>query len=350
MDSPTDLSHGPFQSIYPRHARWAISKSFFQKLADLGAPLQLEHWAVHIAFSLQFTEHGTHVSAFDPVPYLQTAWKAVRHQYPAIGSVIRAPDHLEGESDAPTRGLLTIPVCDIDAWNKETFFVHLNEVDADALFCGLRPAPTATCHCLPKSSEILIRSSHWRLDGVGIAKLGHVFLDFLAEALSESFKDDLPASTTKLPSSIQSLPPSVEEIARIWSEKQSKIRGHSMEESRAQSHHLESGANALVGEFLRGVPSIGLPTRADSIDEVPGPSARVSTQLSVPITTRIMEAQPSKNLSFMGAVHAAIVRVTASFPQHPLSKSYAAFFPVDLRHSITSSGAASEDQLMFGLY
>lgn len=338
------ITHPPYtstmSSMTPSRALGNL-EVFFKKLADLGTPLKREHWAVHLAMSLRVT------GDVDLSPHIEKAWQAVRRQYPAIGSlIIPAPEvDIDAHSNIPPREILTIPTFDAVCWSKETFFIHDNESSADNLFCNLRPSDLATCHWLPQSSELLLRSSHWRLDGIGMVRLGHAFLVTLSEMLRLENPNALaPPISNPLPS--QALPPSLEDLARLWRSEQSELKYATQE----HKDRLEVGADALVGEFLRGVPSIGLPTRPNSDTTLPGASARVATRLDSSITKQITEARRSKGYSFTGTVHAAIVRVTARYPQHPLAKSYAAFFPVDLRQSIMAAGAALEDQLMFGLY
>ncbi|KAJ4420473.1 hypothetical protein N0V82_004350 [Gnomoniopsis sp. IMI 355080] len=320
---------------------------FFKKLADSGSPLGREHWAVHLALTLRIKDHA------DLLPYLQNTWLAIRREHPAIGSIIKPPAEVpeaKEHANDPTREVLTIPALDAVRWGRETFFVHENEKDADGLFSGLQPTPTATCHWLPQSSTLIIRSSHWRLDGIGIIKLGHVFLTTLAETLQMKAEDFQTIESTKERSSITTLPPNLERLAQIWRQTQGLAAASSQNERQVLTDRLDAGADALVGEFLRGVPSIGLPNLPDTATTLPGASARVETKLDISMTAKITKARRAMNLSFTGAVHAAIVRVTARYPQHPLAKSYAAFFPVDLRQSILAAGAASEEELMFGLY
>lgn len=318
---------------------------FFKTLADLGTPLEREHWAVHLALSLRVP------NTVELLPYLQRTWAEVRRQYPAIGSII---DHTQAsgtqdEHHIPGQGILKIPSFDAAFWVMNTFFVHETEKNADSLFSVLRPTSTATCHWLPRSSQMVIRSSHWRLDGIGMVKLGHVFLTKLTEILGSKLEDGLNGHGADS-ALTQSLPPSLESLAHAWKQKQVTGAQLSKEERDAHSARLEAGADVLVGEFIRGLPSIGLPTRPGSEKVPPGASARVETRLNETQTAKIAEARRVKGISFTGAIHAAIVRVTAQFPQHPCAKSYAAFFPVDLRQSIVAARAASEEQLTFGLY
>lgn len=195
---------------------------FFKKLADLGAPLEREHWAVHLALQLRVTDN------VNLLPYLQKTWQAVRHQIPAISSIIIPAQEPGAESKSSTleREVLAIPAFDADLWSKETFFVHDTETGGDSLFCALRPSSSATCHWLPQSSELVIRTSHWRLDGIGLSKLGHVFLTILADMLPMNAKNVPSVAPMLHKAFIQPLPPSIEEVARIWR----KTRGSKAEE------------------------------------------------------------------------------------------------------------------------
>ncbi|KAH6678003.1 hypothetical protein B0J14DRAFT_687862 [Halenospora varia] len=312
---------------------------FFKTLADLGAPLQREHWAVHLALRLNFISGGN-IEISDPEPYLRRAWQLVRRQHPAIGSTISPAAHASRER-------LNLAPFDADAWVNDTFVVHRDHGNADALFSNIRPSPTTMCYWLPSSSELVIRSSHWRLDGIGMLMLGHSFLTALAEILrlgpNEASRD---AYIENLPVSAQPLPQNLEELA-------SKGSGAGSDKNGIDSDmELRTGASAdaLVAEFLRGVPSIGLPTRPDSENIPPGASARSQVRLDAATTAKLTATRRAKGFSFTGAVHAAIVRVTVGFPQHPLSKAYAAFFPVDLRKYLAATDVVAEDELVFGLY
>ncbi|ROW01917.1 hypothetical protein VMCG_05515 [Cytospora schulzeri] len=338
---------------------------FFKTLADLGTPLGHEHWTVHLALRVRFV--GSSQSSgvdVDPELCLRRAWQVVRRQIPAIGSTISSSAlatsclAVPGEDDAyEGRERLTLAPFDANVWVNDTFVVHRGQHgdDASTLFSTLGPAPTAMCYWLPNSSEILIRSSHWRMDGIGLSMLAHSFLTALAEVLRVGpDAASLEVYTGKIPAASQPLPLCLEDLARqVRSGNKKTSNGHEDKNDNAKGSTdptLEAGADALVAEFLRGVPSIGLPTRADSENALPGPSARASTRLDAATTARVTAARKAKGFSFTGSVHAAIVRVTAGFPQHPLAKSYAGFFPVNLRQAIAPTGAATDEELVFGLY
>lgn len=87
------------------------------------------------------------------------------------------------------------------------------------------------------------------------------------------------------------------------------------ESNPAHSLRREAGADALVGDFLRGVPSIGLPAKLHAVAVHPGASARVQTRLDATTTlAKITKPRRGKSLNFTGAVHAAIVPVAVRSP------------------------------------
>ncbi|KAF2965287.1 hypothetical protein GQX73_g8294 [Xylaria multiplex] len=308
-------------------------EGFFKSLSDSGKPLNREHWVIHFVLSLKFPPFVT-----DPIPHLQYAWEILRLRHPTLGAILQEPESNN------SRGSLSVGPLNIREWTDNTFIVCPEYADADQLFSTLYPTPTATCYWLPTSCEFVIRSSHWRIDGVGMASLGHEFMTTLAKVVTTNA--GAPARDlflTELLSSPSSVPPSLEDLAIAQS--------HS--KSGEGDPILEAGADELVSIFLRGVPSIGLPTRDPSTaGTVPGPSARVMTSLDVEKTTQVSAACRKMDIKVTSAVHAAIVRVTARFPQHPLCKSYAAFVPVDLRRALDKTATTHTKNVskVVGLY
>ncbi|KAI0202948.1 hypothetical protein F4808DRAFT_420320 [Astrocystis sublimbata] len=308
---------------------------FFESLSETGKSLNREHWTIHFALRLGFLSSVT-----DPISQLRRAWQILRFRHPALGAVIQESDP---ESNSKRASLFSEPV-DIENWANDTFIVCRDYVDANQLFSCLYSTPTATCYWLPISSELVIRSSHWRIDGVGMAKLGHEFMTVLARSMALKVDAPLEGLLSGEATLDPGLSQSLEDLARAQS---SYIRSTSHQGDPI----LAAAADELLGIFLRGVPSIGLPTR-ESTSAVPGPSERCYTQLSAEHTASIAAACREKGIKVTSAVHAAIVRVTARFPQHPLCKSYAAFVPVDLRRALedTATSETKEVSKVVGLY
>ncbi|KAI1357002.1 hypothetical protein F5Y01DRAFT_321304 [Xylaria sp. FL0043] len=310
-------------------------EGFFKSLSDSGKPLNREHWTIHFVLRLKFPPSVT-----DPSPHLQYAWEILRVRHPALGATLQEPESNN------SRGSLSVGPLNIREWARNTFHVCREYADADQLFSALYSTPTATCYWLPTSCEFVIRSSHWRIDGVGMAFLGHEFMTILAKVVTANA--GTPAGdllVTEMSSSPASVPPSLEDLAKAQS---------SHGKSGGDDPVLAVGADELVDIFLRGVPSIGLPTRESSSTAgvVPGPSARVMTSLDAEKTSQVSAACRRMGIKVTSAVHAAIVRVTARFPQHPLCKSYAAFVPVDLRRALDETATPHTKNIskVVGLY
>ncbi|KAI0974692.1 hypothetical protein F4678DRAFT_420522 [Xylaria arbuscula] len=298
---------------------------FFKTLSDQGKPLKREHWQIHLAISLQFPP-----SIQDPVPYLKCAWQIMRLRHPELEAFVSADSNT---IDSVPLSRLVPSQLNLDAWTANTFSILHQYSSADEAFSNLYATETPTCNWVPASSQLIIRASHWRTDGVGMALLGHNFMTALANTMSRGLEPLIVARALgwdSFPKEQASIPRNLEEIARSQS--------HNPELHDVEEHPiLAAGADALVAEFLKGVPSIGLPTIANSETTIPSCSDRTSRALGADITKRISSACREMGFTVTSAVHAAIICATSSFPQHPLAKSYAAFVPVDLRQTLGDS-------------
>ncbi|EEU36125.1 uncharacterized protein NECHADRAFT_87220 [Fusarium vanettenii 77-13-4] len=280
-------------------------ETFFKLLADGGAPINREHWAITIALRLKIPESVKEVASV-----LRRTWLILVRLHPNLVGTAR----ISGAEDPPGQ-ILSVGPLNEDKWLAQSFFHHEIIPDSTTLFASLRPSPTAACHWIPTSQELCISSSHWRIDGIGMLMLANSFMKSLAEILRHDRND---------PTIQGPLTPSLDTIVGSYLDEETTPM------------YLRSTANALVAEFVKGVPSIGLPTIPGSLTAAPGPTERQSCSFDATITKAIIAACKKRHLSVPSAVHAALVRVTATYPQHPLAKSYAAFFPTDLRPYLPS--------------
>ncbi|KAI8634673.1 hypothetical protein F5Y19DRAFT_120789 [Xylariaceae sp. FL1651] len=305
---------------------------FFKTLADQGKPLKREHWTIHLSMTLELP-----LSCPDPVPNLKCAWQVMRLQHPELGASITSEMN---NNDSVSRPILVPTNIDLEAWTTNTFTI-LEAVSGDEVFSSLHDTAYPTCTWLPTSSQLIIISSHWRVDGVGMCLLGHHFMTALAATIgSELHPFTIAASlgANYQDTSKVELPKSLEELAPAFSR-------HPNLHREGDSPVLAAGADALVAEFLQGIPSIGLPTIAGSEAAIPSSSGRTARVLDADTTALISSSCRNMGFTVTSAVHAAIVRATTSFPQHPQAKSYAAFVPVDLRPML---GDSADQQI--GLY
>jgi hypothetical protein len=266
--------------------------------------LNREEWSVSTAMKLSFPP-----SIVSPENYLRRAWLILREQHPSLGAVAVLTSAAEtGER------MLSISPVDADEWLSTTFFVEVVHLNANSLYPSFQPSPTATCHWLPASQELVIHSSHWRIDGIGMFMLADNFMTHLVSVLTkglDAHTDNQIANNLLTPS--------------FWD----IVQAPTDEESTPA--RLCNAVDAVLATFLRGMPSIGLPTTPGSETATPGVPARATAMLNPTMTTAVVDACRQRGLSVNSAVHASLARVTARYPQHPLAKSFTSFIPINLR-------------------
>ncbi|PHH63636.1 hypothetical protein CDD81_5617 [Ophiocordyceps australis] len=302
-------------------------ESLLLTISNKGKPFGGDHMAMKLVLHLDF------VDSVDRQLALRRAWQALHRQYPALGTT------LEPREQAAHKELFA-STFDAHTWDKATFVVLHELDDANSAFEVLGPSPTPKCHWLPASSEVLIQMSHWRIDGMGIFMLAHRFLTALAEILRRGPETCCIATyIDRLPIQAHPLPPTLDSLAQ---EQKRRVQN---------PPDLESAVDRLVGGFFQHIPSIVLPTRADACKTLPTASGHVTTRLDVHLTRKIFAARRAKGYSFTAAVHAALVRTTAKFPQHPFAKTYASWYQVDVRKLLAhKAGFREQDGCPFGVY
>jgi hypothetical protein len=307
-------------------------ENFFKLLSDSGSPVKREHWAVSLALRINFK-----ASLTDPIPYLRRAWLLTGRLHPTFtGSVVENPNKSTSQA-SPAKPFLAIRPFDADAWVYKTFIVRnsnsdsisgengdknttISEPSASDLFAGMLSNGTPTCHWLPATREVLLRSAHWRIDGIGMLMLAHSFLSSLASVLRNGLDCELNSYDKLVGSRL--LTRSLDDLANAYIDEDTTPM------------YIQAAADELVGDFVRGVPSIGLPTLPGSETIPPGDSAREALRIDASTTATIVAVCRTRNISVNSAVHAAIIRATATYPQHPLAINYASFFPVDMRRRL----------------
>ncbi|KAM0264142.1 hypothetical protein ACHAQJ_000888 [Trichoderma viride] len=306
-------------------------ENFFKLLSDSGSPVDREHWAVSLALRINFKAPLT-----DPILYLRRAWLLTGRLHPTFTGSVVEDFNKSGSETSPAKPFLTIRPFDADAWVSKTFVVRNSNSDrtsgengdsnttmpesASDLFAGILSNGTPTCHWLPTTQEVLLRSAHWRIDGIGMLMLAHSFLSSLASVLRNGLDCDLNSYDELVGSRL--LTRSLDDLTNAYVDEDST------------PVFIQAAADELVGDFVQGVPSIGLPALPGSESTLPGDSAREALRIDAPTTAAIIAACRTRKISVSSSVHAAIIRATATYPQHPLAISYASFFPVDMRRRL----------------
>ncbi|KAI0202190.1 hypothetical protein F4808DRAFT_422267 [Astrocystis sublimbata] len=175
------------------------NEAFIKLLGDVGLPLNREHWAINSTATIIPT--GSMAASVDLASHFRRAWAHLRFQHPSLAAE-SAPDNknliytVPSENENP-----------LDVWVARTFSVATGS-SADVI-ATLQPTPYAQLVYIPRSSELLFHTSHWRSDGIGVILLLDALLS-IASTLPLADPASLPWS-----SEIERLAPSIEDAAAV---------------------------------------------------------------------------------------------------------------------------------------
>ena len=167
---------------------------------------------------------------------------------------------------------------DLGSWMAETFLVE-RALTVDELLVSSRRSLLPTLYYLPKSSEILLCSSNWRIDAIGATSVLNLLFKFLVEPSDMSFSDES-----------KNLSPGRDEAASLPQD---------------PSQEDDNAATSLLMDYSTNQPSLGLPI--ELVNEVSGAFCRMETTLQQVTTASITAACKERDLTVTTAVHAALI-------------------------------------------
>lgn len=243
---------------------------FFATVAALGAPREPFSITVTVKVKLDLEPHEARTSA------LRHAWKTIRYDFPQIASKIK-----EGDDMTKVYEMAKDPSA-IEAWLAETFVVELDETTTVSdLIATFQPRQLATLHYLPHSSELVLHSSHWRIDGVSALYLLDRFFRAVVEPREICFGEE---AVRLSPSLEQAIPMRLE-----------------------STPETDQAAEALLRDYVSHLPSVG-PKTTDAI--LPGGTRTHSLRFSESETVAILEDCKARGFGIAAATHAALVVAT----------------------------------------
>lgn len=288
-------------------------ETLLKRLADAGSSANREHAAFFTVLQVRFPS-----KVANPKDYIARAWEVVGRRFPALRAEISPPD----AGDPQKRHRLTVQPFSKHSF-RSTFTVHPNCPNVDVLFSTSPIRSTATCYWLPTPGQIILRTSHWRADGVGQILLTDVFMSTLASVVERGLDAPLDDSFTRQPEG-GAITPSLEDLIRKY-----------VKDPPAEA----ADADILMDTLVRGGQSIAVPTIPGSEMAVPTACSRAAVRMSPESTAELTRACREQGISMTSALNAAIIRATARYPQDPKADSYVIFAPVDLRESLVAAGA-----------
>ena len=285
-ETATGRFERPFDSI----------EMFFVALARGTAPINREHYSLNIT-----AQFRTRCSFEDALRRLKNAWMTMRYDHPEIASRAEGDIKVYEVADALA----------LDRWLQETFVVAADGAKVEDLVASVRPQSLATIHFLPRSWEILIHSSHWRMDGIGGIQFLNNFFRAVARPASVKFGDEG-----------RNLTPCRDEAASFTT------AGIGHDESQ-----IDRAATDLLAVLTDNMPSIGL--QIDSQAAMPLGTRRLEHRFDTETTSKILSACKAMGFTVTVAVHSAMILATQQLASKETSANkYASWGLFNLRHGL----------------
>ncbi|KAL9110640.1 MAG: hypothetical protein Q9227_004817 [Pyrenula ochraceoflavens] len=258
----------PWNEVAPGRFQRSLDnlERFLCSMTDIFSDSGREHWAVNIVGRLRFEE----ISETQLLTALRQAWISTRYHYPLIAATVDGEKHVY-QSPSPEQ---------LESWLAESLVIH-NDETTEEFLPSAKLTTYSSLHFFPTSSEILMRTHHWQIDGIGALHLLDCFLKLFSAAVS------LP----EFGEESQRLPPSHSEAVPLPSGLSS------------QSH---DAAQRLLAVNPANVPSIGLETSSN----VPGGTQRSKLTFTPSSLNQLVAACRDSGLSVTSVVHAAVVLAT----------------------------------------
>ena len=279
MASWKETSPGHFERPFDSIER------FFLALSRGSLALDREHWSVSV-----FARFDMKASLKDIESTLRHAWKTMRYDHPQLAC----------DACGETKVYKVLDDAALSGWLDETFIVAPASATKEELLASFRPSALATLHFLPHESEIIIHSSHWRIDFIGALSLLQNLFNAMAEPRQVRFGDEG-----------RNLSPSRDEAANYCSLGDLG--------SPALVNDIDKAATDLVMQYFGNIPSIGF--QAQNLDRKPGGTRRSEVILEPGETSAIVCASKKRGLSVTTALHAALIvalqEVTSTPPSSP---------------------------------
>ncbi|CAI7589952.1 unnamed protein product [Penicillium glandicola] len=268
---------------------------FYHTIADAGAPLNKQHFLISTTLRLKTS----------PPPHqVLNAWKALRQQYPQIAAAA---------DETGTRFVYDVPsATELQAWVDKSCFLE-EDGSAQEKYEKEKPSSLVRLFYFPASREILFRTPHWRMDGIGIMHLQGAFIRILGNGPPDEIQFD--------GSETNNLSPSLDEAANV---------------PLVVTQAMSQAADEELEVCLQGLPAVSISTLPNVL---PTTTRRVTSSFDVDTTSRIIHACKSRGLTVTAGIDAAMIVATLPYAERnfdPATRGqgggkYTAFNTIDLR-------------------
>ncbi|KAK4863078.1 hypothetical protein LT330_010594 [Penicillium expansum] len=271
---------------------------FIKLVSDPGHPLGREHWAINYTVTVSPRGAFTALSGSpDLLPTLiRYCWLHLRFQHPSLAA----------HPDSNSNVVYTVPdsADALTEWASQTFTVETDAQSADEVIRTITPAADARLYYIPQSSELLLHTAHWRMDGVGGLFLLGQLVDLMASHADTLLSGKLPDpfNSFQWGSEIARLSPPVEEAGNMPL--------NATDEQKAVAH-------GAVGTFALAAGALGVPYTGDA-SSAPSGTRAAELQFSPASTSAAVSAAKARGVGITAAVHASLAATNFqhAIPEH----------------------------------
>lgn len=262
-----------------------------------------EHGSVYVVCQLKLADQHINNSGTFQTD-LQEAWKRLRFEYPALA--------VFEKNDKKTYLESTHDNFDIEGWARDTFWVDDTAASASDAVPDLHLRKLPCLLFIPKSSEILFHSSHWRIDALGACMVIDRFLDLVSQFRTTDITLEPPEWSLEC----QNLSPSLEDAYG------SPLTSTEVTNAKAEEIRKRN--------FDTAYPSVGLPFRGGPT-AVPGLSRTHALEFTAEDTVAVISACKARGISVTAAVHAACASAVCNLSADQDCDTYSTVVSANLR-------------------
>lgn len=252
-----------------------------------------EHWGLYAVCTVEPRV------GWDMVAGLQEGWKSLRHEFPGLAV---KPDGYEAVYSAATPEA-------VEDWVRETFIIE-RDINADDIIAEYPLRDLPALYIFPKKSEVMLLTSHWRVDAIGCCMLLKRLLS-LATGQGNQRAQGIDIG---------------EEIKRL---------SPPMEDAAGSPHDTTAEINATTKQVTSNFAqkarnSIGIAYNGTNVTP-PGPAASQSVVLSPQSTDRLVKACRQREISVSAAVYAALGSCIMDLRSEKGDSEYSTILAVNMR-------------------
>ncbi|KAE8146576.1 hypothetical protein BDV25DRAFT_169805 [Aspergillus avenaceus] len=258
---------------------WGGAENIYRRVSLAFKHVDREHWRIHCVCAVSF--HG--LTPDEQTTCLRNAWKVLVTEHPRLavepdGTTSKTYEVLDNES--------------IEAWAQDTFFVEDTRTP-DEVIRTTEPRDLPSLHFHRTTSELVLLSSHWRMDAVGCMMLLNQLLALTAST---------PKTTPESPET---------QISRISAPLEDAANCPPLDASSASKSYAETWIENM---HRNAIHAGGLPYNGETTTP-PSETTHHDITLTRASTAALLAACKAKQISVSAAIHAALAHTVFSFSE-----------------------------------